>query len=72
MIDTTQTTLYLGGGVDGEAGTQQSLAANLDNLFTTGGRNDEGGVMSSLDLTATVGASPKITLSATNNAGSDQ
>lgn len=69
VIDTTQTTLYLGGGVDGEAGTQQSLAANLDNLFTTGGRNDEDGVMSSLDLSATVGASPKITLSATNTTG---
>lgn len=72
VIDTTQTTLYLGGGVDGESGTQQSLAANLDNLFTTGSRNDEDGVMSSLDLTATIGTSPKITLSATNNAGPDQ
>ena len=69
VIDTTQNTLYLSGGVDGEAGTQQSLAANLDNLFTTGGRNDEEGVMSSLDLTATIGSSPKITLSATNTTG---
>ncbi len=69
VINTTRNTLYLGGGVDGEAGTQQSLAANMDNLFTTGGRNDEDGVMSSLDLTATIGASPKITLSATNTTG---
>ena len=71
VIDTTQTTLYLGGGVDGEAGTQQSAAANLDNLFTTGGRNDEDGVMSSLDLRATIGSSPKITLSATNTTGAE-
>jgi len=69
VIDATQTKLFLGGGVDGEAGTQQSAAANLDNLFTTGGRNDEDGVMSSMDLTATIGSSPKITLSATNTTG---
>jgi len=69
VINATKTTLFPGGGVDGEAGTQQSAAANLDNLFTTGGRNDEDGVMSSLDLTATIGSSPKITLSATNTTG---
>ena len=68
VIDVTQSTLFLGGGVDGETGTQQSIAANLDNLFTTG-RNDEDGVMSLLDLTATIGSSPKITLSATNTTG---
>lgn len=66
VIDATRNTLFLGGGVDGEAGTHQSLRANLDNLFTTGGRNDEDGVMSSLDLTATVSSMPTITLSATN------
>jgi len=69
VIDTTQTNLFLGGRVDGEAGTQQSAAANLDNLFAAGGRNDEDGVMSSLDLTATIGSSPRITLSATNTTG---
>ena len=66
VIDATRNTLFLGGGVDGEAGTQQSLSAYHDNLFTTGGRNDEDGVLSSLDLTATVGSIPTITLSATN------
>lgn len=66
VIDATRATLFLGGGVDGETGTQQSNAANLDNLFTTGGRNDEDGVMNSLALSATIGASPKVTLSATN------
>ncbi len=69
VIDATRVTLFLGGGVDGETGTQQSNAANLDNLFTTGGRNDEDGVMSSLDLSATIGSSPKVTLSATNTTG---
>lgn len=69
VIDATRVTLFLGGGVDGETGTQQSHAANLDNLFTTGGRNDEDGVMSSLDLSATIRASPKVTLSATNTTG---
>ena len=69
VIDASKTTLFLGGGVDGEAGTQQSNAANLDNLFTAGGRNDEDGVMSSLDLSATLGSSPRVTLSATNTTG---
>ncbi len=69
VIDATKTTLFLGGGVDGEAGTHQSIAANLDNLFTAGGRNDEDGVMSSLDLSATIGSFPKVTLSVTNTTG---
>ncbi|HQX51306.1 MAG TPA: FG-GAP-like repeat-containing protein [Planctomycetaceae bacterium] len=69
VIDATQNTLFLGGGVDGEAGTQQSLTATLDDRFTVGGRDDEDGVLNSDDLFATAGTAPRITLAATNTTG---
>lgn len=69
VIDATRNTLFLGGGVDGETGNQQSPAANMDDRFTAGGRDDEDGVLNPQDLMATVGTMPRITLSATNTTG---
>ena len=66
VIDATEDTLFLGGGVDGEVGVQQSQLANRDDMFAAGGRDDEDGVLNAFDLTGTVGSLPSITLSATN------
>lgn len=65
-IDATKTTLFLGASVDGDLGLSQSRAAVLDDLFSAGGKDDEDGVLNALDLTSTVGANAKVTLSATN------
>ncbi len=65
-IDSTKTTLFLGASVDGDLGLSQSRAAVLDDLFSAGGKDDEDGVLNALDLTSTVGANAKVTLSATN------
>jgi hypothetical protein len=65
-IDATKTTLFLGASVDGDLGLSQSRAAVLDDLFSAGGKNDADGVLNALDLTSTVGAKAKVTLSATN------
>lgn len=62
--------LFLGNSVDANDGTQQSAAADIDDRFTTGGSDDEDGVLSPLDLQGTVGAQPTITLLVTNTTGS--
>lgn len=65
-IDQTQTTLFLGAGVDGDTAAQQSLGAQGDDLFVAGGRDDEDGILNPFDLQATVGANPVVTIQATN------
>lgn len=70
VIDTTQTTLFLGASVDTDPGTSQNLTATADDVFTTGGSDDEDGVLSPTDLIGTVGTAPSITLLATNTTGS--
>lgn len=65
-IDQTQTTLFLGAGVDGDTGAQQSSGAQADDLFAAGGRDDEDGVLNPLDLQAAAGTNPVVTIQATN------
>ncbi len=65
-IDQTQTTLFLGAGVDGDTAAQQSMGAQGDDLFAAGGRDDEDGVLNPLDLQATVGTNPVVAIQATN------
>ena len=69
VIDSTLTTLYLGAGVDGEPGLFQNANAGLDDQVATGGRDDEDGVLSPLDLNGTSGAAPTVTVLATNRTG---
>lgn len=69
QLSGSQTTLFLGAGVDANTGATQSSTANLDDQFAVGGRDDEDGVLSAMDLTGTVGADPRVTLSATNRTG---
>ena len=68
-IDQTQTTLFLGAGVDGDAAAQQSSGALGDDLFAAGGRDDEDGILSPFELQATVGTNPVVTIEATNTTG---
>lgn len=63
------TGLFLGTTVDRDSGTQQNTLANADDVAGTS-RDDENGVPDSTDLKGTVGASPTITLIATNTTGS--
>jgi methionine-rich copper-binding protein CopC len=65
-IDQTQTTLFLGAGVDGDTVAQQGIGAQGDDLFAAGGRDDEDGVLNPFDLQATVGTNPAVTIQATN------
>lgn len=65
-IDLTRTTLFLGAGVDGDTAAQQSVGAQGDDLFAAGGRDDEDGILNPLDLQATIGTNPVVTLLATN------
>ena len=69
VIDATLTTLYLGAGVDGDSGLFQHANAGLDDQVAVGGRDDEDGVLSPLDLNGTSGGAPTLTLSATNTTG---
>jgi hypothetical protein len=69
VIDSTRTTLFLGASVDDEPGVNQGFNAELDDLFSAGRKDDEDGVLNQLDLFSTVGASAKVTLSATNRTG---
>ncbi len=69
QLSSSQTNLFLGASVDADPGTSQSVTAGLDDQFTAGGRDDEDGVLNSMDLNGTVGADPGITLSATNKTG---
>ena len=65
-IDQTQTTLFLGAGVDGDTAAQQGVGAQGDDLFAAGGRDDEDGVLNPFELQATVGTNPVVTIQATN------
>jgi len=69
VIDGSANKLFLGVGVDGEPGNQQSPTAMLDDQFTGTGRDDEDGVLNSLDLINTLGSGPVVTLQATNLTG---
>jgi hypothetical protein len=68
LIDTTQTTLFLGNSVDGDSGMLQNARANADDV---GGAlpDDEDGVLNPLDLQGVIGAAPTITLLVTNTTG---
>ncbi|MDG1897532.1 MAG: integrin alpha [Fuerstiella sp.] len=69
-LDLTQLTLFLGNSVDADGGTLQNGMATANDMFTTGGSDDEDGVLNPLDLQGTEGAAPNVTLLATNNTGS--
>lgn len=69
-IDTTERTLFLGGGVDGDTGTVQDADGTGDDT-TDALPDDEDGVANLVDLRATVGSDPTVTLVATNSTGSD-
>ena len=69
VIDTTQTTLFLGARVDGEANATQSGRANGDDTTTL--PDDEDGVIEpAQDLVLTVGTAPVVRVRATNATGS--
>ncbi len=60
--------LHLGASVDGDDGTLQNSTANADDVDAAL-PDDEDGVLSHVDLLGTVGATPTITLLATNTTG---
>ncbi|MCP4785256.1 MAG: hypothetical protein GY878_17030 [Fuerstiella sp.] len=63
------TGIRLGAEVDGEDGTLQNATAgadDVDGVLPDGEPDDEDGVLSSLDLLGTIGASPTVTLLASN------
>ena len=60
--------LFLGASVDGDDGTLQNDRANADDVDSAL-PDDEDGVLTSLDLTATTGTTPTVTLLATNTTG---
>jgi len=62
--------LFLGASVDPDDGLQQSLSAITDDA-NGNLPGDEDGVASPFDLTATIGESPRVTLSATNSTGTE-
>ncbi len=67
-IDTTQNTLFLGASVDGDSGTLQNANADADDIDGAL-PDDEDGVLDPLDLHATIGTQPTVTLLATNMTG---
>jgi len=69
-IRSTHSTLFLGNGVDREVEAQHNATADADDRFMSPAGDDEDGVLSPLDLLGTEGASPSITLLATNVTGS--
>jgi Ca2+-binding RTX toxin-like protein len=66
---TIVTGLFLGDTVDADDGSQQNVRANADDSAGVGS-DDEDGVLNPLDLLGTEGASPTVTLLATNTTGS--
>jgi hypothetical protein len=69
VIDVTQTTLFLGNSVDADSGALQNIDADADDVDGVL-PDDEDGVLNPLDLSATEGASPQVTLLVTNTTGS--
>jgi len=61
--------LRLGATVDDDDGFLQNIRANADDA--SGDGDDEDGVLDPLELTATTGTAPTVTLLATNTTGSD-
>ncbi len=70
IIDSTQTTLFLGARVDSEANGAPNSTADGDDRFTALARDDEDGVVNPLDLVLTAGSQPTVTVRATNATGS--
>ena len=69
LINTTQTTLFLGARVDSEANATQSARANGDDITTL--PDDEDGLIEpAQDLLLTVGTAPTVRVRATNTTGS--
>ncbi len=70
VIDTTQSTLFLGSRVDAEADGAANAKANGDDLYVTPNADDEDGVIDpDVDLLLTAGAVPQARLRATNTTG---
>ena len=68
VINLTETSLFLGAGVDGESDAIANNAANGDDRLQAPARDDEDGVIDPLnDLKWTVGTAPKVRLRATNS-----
>ena len=69
VIDTTQTTLFLGARVDGEADAAPNTRANGDDITSL--PDDEGGLIEpAQDLVLTVATAPVVRVRATNTIGS--
>ncbi len=70
VIDTTQTTLFLGQRVDAEANGLPGSKANGDDSFVSPAADDEDGVIDpNVDLLVTAGSMPQVRLRATNTTG---
>ena len=70
VIDTTQTSLFLGRRVDAEVDAAASVRANGDDLYVTPSTDDEDGVIDpDVDLLLTAGSIPQVRLRATNTTG---
>jgi hypothetical protein len=71
-IATTRTALFLGARVDGEDDAAPNAAANGDDLVTSGGNDDEDGILEPAhDLLLTVGTFPIVRVRATNTTSAD-
>lgn len=71
VIDSTQTKLFLGARVDGEANATPNAAATGDDLAVESATDDEDGVFDPAnDLWLTLGTSPVVRVRATNTTGS--
>ena len=68
LPDTGAPALFLGTTVDADLGTLRNIRANADDVDGSL-PDDEDGVLDPLDLRATIGAAPVITVSATNSSG---
>ncbi len=68
LPDTGLPALFFGTTVDADPGTLQNIRANADDVDGSL-PDDEDGVLDPLDLRATIGAAPVITVSATNSSG---
>ncbi|MDA7877980.1 FG-GAP-like repeat-containing protein, partial [bacterium] len=68
LPDTGLPALFVGTTVDADPGILQNIRANADDVDGSL-PDDEDGVLDPLDLRATIGAAPVITVSATNSSG---
>lgn len=69
VIDSTQTTLFLGVRVDSEANATPSIRANGDDVSSTSRDDEDSVVDAARDLAMTIGAAPIVRVRATNTTG---